>query len=109
MHRDASGRRYFYTNTADQANGQYHRWERQLELREAIIPENALILYQTDIGRIGPGMQQATMGYWMEQGSDSSTEVLDLDTRYPAGEREQQSYQSPIPSWDLASKSIVSQ
>ena len=88
MHRDANGRKYFYTNTADQANGQYHRWERQLELRGAIIPENALILYQTDIGRIGTGMQQGTRGYWMEQGLDSSTEVMDLNTRYPAGGRE---------------------
>ena len=33
-------------------------------------------------------MQQGTKGYWMEKGSDTSTEVLDLDTRYPAGERE---------------------
>jgi len=88
MHRDASGHRYFYTNTADQANGQYHKRERQLGLREAITPENALILYQTDIRRIGLGMQQGTRGYWLEKGSDTSIEVLDLDTRYPAGERE---------------------
>ena len=45
MHQDASGRRYFYTNTADQANGHHHRWDRQLEPPGAIMPDNALILY----------------------------------------------------------------